>query len=180
MKSPLTKLKQHLRQHLSKKVSLDNAAFVKWFLNFYPPYLGAGVQVDSINYEQGVIYVSMPLTWYNKNIVGTQFGGSLYSMTDPFFMTLLMQRLGGDYVVWDKSAHIDFIKAGTGTVYARFSIDDQEIDTIKTLAKTGQAVFRDYTLNITDHNGNIIACVKKQVYIRLRQFSKSKAFVSRV
>lgn len=85
---------QFIKKQIFKKVTLDNANFVKLFLNFYPPYLGAGVRVDEIDYNKGVIQVSMPLTWYNKNVVGTQFGGSLYSMTDPFFMVLLMQRLG--------------------------------------------------------------------------------------
>lgn len=169
-----------IKRQINKNMSLDNAGFVKLFLNFYPPYLGAGVKVEKIDYQNGVIQVSMPLTWYNKNVVGTQFGGSLYSMTDPFFMTLLMQRLGHEYMVWDKSACIDFVKAGTGTVYAKFSIDNDEVAVIKQLAKEGQAVFRNYELNITDASGNTIAHVKKTVYIRLRAFSRSKDFKSRV
>lgn len=171
---------QFIKKQIFKKVTPDNANFVKLFLNFYPPYLGAGVRVDEIDYNKGVIQVSMPLTWYNKNVVGTQFGGSLYSMTDPFFMVLLMQRLGDEYMVWDKSACVDFVKAGTGTVYARFSIDDEEVATIQALAKDGQAVFRDYELNITDSKGDVIVHVKKTVYIRLRAFSRSKGFKSRV
>lgn len=83
-------------------------------------------------------------------------------------------------MVWDKSACVDFVKAGTGTVYARFSIDDEEVATIQALAKDGQAVFRDYELNITDSKGDVIVHVKKTVYIRLRAFSRSKGFKSRV
>lgn len=169
-----------IKRKIAKTVNLDNADFIKLFLNLYPPYLGAGVRVNTIDYQQGVIEVSMPLTRLNKNVVGTQFGGSLYSMTDPFFMVLLMQRLGDEYMVWDKSASIDFIKAGTGTVYAKFSIDDDEIATIQELAKDGQAVFREYELNITNHQGETVAHVKKTVYIRLRKFSRSKGFKSRV
>lgn len=176
MPNPLTFVKHKITTY----ARLDNAHFVKWFLNLYPPYLGAGVKVDKIDYQQGVIEVSMPLTKLNKNVVGTQFGGSLYSMTDPFFMVLLMQRLGDEYMVWDKSACIDFVKAGTDTVYAKFSIDDEEITAIKALAKDGQAVFREYELNITDHQGDAVAHVKKTVYIRLRAFSRSKGFKSRV
>lgn len=162
------------------RFDLNNPISMKHFINLYPPYLGAGVRVDEINYDKGYICVKMPLTRWNRNIVGTQFGGSLYSMTDPFFMALLMQKLGKDYVVWDKSASIDFIKAGTGTVYAKFMIDDTEVETIKELAKDGQAVFREYELNITNDKEEVIAHVKKTVYIRLRTHSKSKGFVSRV
>lgn len=161
------------------KPNLNNPISMKYFINLYPPYLGAGVQVEQIDYNKGFIIVKMPLTRWNRNIVGTQFGGSLYSMTDPFFMTLLMQKLGKDYVVWDKSASIDFVKAGTGTVYAKFVIDNTEVETIKTLAKDGKAVFRNYELSIINDKNEVIANVKKTVYIRLRAFSKSKNFVSR-
>jgi hypothetical protein len=66
----------------------------------------------------------MGLTRYNRNYVGTQFGGSLYSMVDPFYMLMLMENLGRDYIVWDKAASIDFISPGKGPVYAEFHVDD--------------------------------------------------------
>ncbi len=175
----IKKLTGSLAKQVAKKANLNSPTATRWFLNVYPPYLGAGVRVQKVDYDKGVIDVCMPLTKLNQNIVGTQFGGSLYSMTDPFFMTLLMQKLGQDYMVWDKSACIDFIKAGKSDVFARFSIDEIEIQTIKELAKDGKAVFRDYELNITDKEGEIVAHVKKTVYIRLRAFSKSKDMVSR-
>lgn len=169
----------HKVRGLNKWLGLNNPAMMKRIINLYPPYLGAGIQVERIDYKQGVIAVKMPLTRYNQNIVGTQFGGSLYSMTDPFFMLLLMQKLGHEYVVWDKSACIDFITAGVGTVYAKFVIDEEEITQIKALSRDGRALFRQYHLDIYDDDGQVVACVQKTVYIRLRQFSKSKDIVSR-
>ncbi|MDO4451054.1 MAG: DUF4442 domain-containing protein [Moraxella sp.] len=173
------KLAKTARTFAKSHFNLNNPTATKAFLNLYSPYVGAGVKVLEVNYDEGFIKVSMPLTWRNKNIVGTQFGGSLYSMTDPFFMTLLMQKLGSEYVVWDKSAYIDFIKAGTSDVFATFKIDNQEIETVKELAKDGKAVFREYEVDIVDVNGEVIAKVKKTLYIRLRAFSKSAGFVSR-
>lgn len=167
------------KQQIAKRFNLNNPTATKTFLNLYSPYVGAGVKVLEVNYDEGFIKVSMPLTWRNKNIVGTQFGGSLYSMTDPFFMTLLMQKLGSEYVVWDKSAHIDFIKAGTSDVFATFKIDDSEIEAVKELAKDGKAVFREYEVDIVDVNNEVIAKVKKTLYILLRAFSKSAGFISR-
>ncbi|ELA09077.1 hypothetical protein MOMA_01670 [Moraxella macacae 0408225] len=140
----------------------------------YAPYLGAGVRVDNIDFANHRISVSMPLTKFNQNIVGTQFGGSLYSMTDPFFMALLMNALGNEYVVWDKSASIDFIKPGTTKVTADIWVSCEEIATIKELTKDGNAVFRDYVVAIKDEHGDIVAKVDKKLYIRLRKFSKSK------
>lgn len=169
----LKPLLNHTKQYLSQVLNLNNATAVKHFLNLYPPYLGAGVRVQEIDYQKGFITVKMPLTPLNKNIVGTQFGGSLYSMTDPFFMVLLMQKLGDAYVVWDKAASIDFVKAGHGTVSATFHIDDNEIEQIKNLAQEGKPVFRTYHVDIHNDADEVIAHVEKTLYIRLRQFSKS-------
>lgn len=85
------------------------ARLMRWIMTFYPPYFGAGVRVKHISDDFRDIQVSMGLGWYNRNYVGTQFGGSLYSMVDPFFMLMLMENLGSRYIVWDKAADIDFI-----------------------------------------------------------------------
>lgn len=175
----LSSLVKTAKKELGKYFNLNNPTATRLFINAYAPYVGAGVRVTCVDYEAGVIEVTMSLTRLNKNIVGTQFGGSLYSMTDPFFMTLLMQKLGADYVVWDKSASIDFVRAGTTDVFAKFCISQDEVDTIKELAKEGAAVFRDYEVDITDTQGKVVAKVQKTLYIRLRAFSKSAGFKSR-
>lgn len=176
------RLKNQLSPIIASKLptfDINNPLFMKAMINLYPPYVGAGVKACTVDYKKGVIRVRMPLTWFNQNIVGTQFGGSLYSMTDPFFMTLLMQKLGREYVVWDKSATIDFIKAAESEVFASFAISDEEVLAIKALAKDGSPVFRHYTVKVTDKANEVVADIQKTVYIRLRAYSKSKDKVSR-
>lgn len=153
---------------------------IMWRINTYAPYLGAGVKMTELDLVKGRCSVAMPLTSLNKNVVGTQFGGSLYSMVDPFYMLLLMQMLGDDYVVWDKASHIDFVAPGKSKVTASMHISQKELATIKTLAETGSAVFRDYEIDILDEEQKIVATVTKTLYIRLRQFSGSKTQTSRM
>ena len=176
----MTIVKKVMKTAKQRLHPLQNPDVFKKMMNIYSPYLGAGIKVDQVDFKAGLIRATMPLTPLNKNFVGTQFGGSLYSMTDPFVMLLLMQKLGDDYVVWDKSASIDFIKAGSGTVSAEFHISDEEVATIKSLAQDGSAVFRDYTINICNKQGDVIAKVQKKLYIRLRAYSKSKTQSARV
>ena len=90
----------------------------KLLINHYAPYWGAGIAIDKIDLDNYAIRVKMPLTRSNRNIVGTHFGGSLYSMVDPFYMLILMHHLGNKYIVWDKSASISFLSPGRSTVYA--------------------------------------------------------------
>lgn len=153
---------------------------LKLRLNTYAPYIGAGIKIDHISLDQGLCVVSMELTTLNKNIVGTQFGGSLYSMVDPFYMLMLMHQLGSNYVVWDKSSHIDFIAPGNSKVTARMKIPSTEVITIQELAKDGEAVFREYKVDIVDDQQKLIATVTKTLYIRLRKYSKSKEQTSRI
>ena len=141
----------------------------KFLLNHYAPYKGAGIVIDKIDLANHHIRVKMPLTRKNQNIVGVHFGGSLYSMVDPFYMLLLMHHLGSRYIVWDKAATIQFLSPGRGTVYADIQLDPNEVSHIKNLAENHAPVLRNYTLNIFDEAGVRIAEVQKTLYIRRKQ-----------
>lgn len=145
----------------------------KFMLNHYSPYRGAGIVVDQIKLDDYFIRVKMPLTWRNQNIVGTHFGGSLYSMVDPFYMLILMHHLGPKYIVWDKSAAINFIAPGRGTVYADIRLDAIEVAEIRKMADGYEPVLRTYTLNVFDESGVRIAEVQKTLYIRRKKAKSS-------
>jgi hypothetical protein len=98
----------------------------KW-INFYPPLLGAGIRVLHKQSDDYTIKVQLKLTRLNFNAVGTHFGGSLYAMCDPFFMLILLEHMGRDYIVWDKAASVQFLKPGRGTVTATFHISPEQI-----------------------------------------------------
>ncbi|WP_348240556.1 DUF4442 domain-containing protein, partial [Salmonella enterica] len=68
--------------------------------------------------------------------VGTQFGGSIYAMTDPFYMLMLMNNLGPDYIVWDKAASIRFRKPGRTDLFATFEITDAELNNVRLRLET--------------------------------------------
>ena len=110
---------------------------LRFLLNCYGPYLGAGVRITDIAADWRELRVSMRLRWFNRNAVGTHFGGSLYSMVDPHVMLMLMKLLGRDYVVWDKAAQIDFVKAVKGPVRAVIRISPAEVSRIRELAADG-------------------------------------------
>ena len=111
----------------------------------------------------------MKLRWYNRNYVGTHFGGSLAAMTDPFYMLMLIHILGSEYIVWDKTSTIDFIAPGRGTVTARFSLKDEQITEIKENTATGDAYLPEFSVDIVNESGEVIATVKKTLYVRNKQ-----------
>jgi len=144
-------------------------------LNLYPPYLGAGIRVREISPDFRRVRVRMGLGWYNRNYVRTQFGGSLYSMTDPFFMLMLMQLLGRDYIVWDKAASIDFISPGKGPVHAEFRIDDELLAQIRQHTADGDKYLPELRVEVRDDEGTLVAIVHKTLYIRLKPRARQTA-----
>ncbi|WP_445114751.1 DUF4442 domain-containing protein [Acinetobacter sp. WZC-1] len=141
----------------------------KFMLNHYAPYKGAGIEIDQFDLKNYHIRVKMPLNRKNQNFVGTHFGGSLYAMVDPFYMLMLIQHLGPEYIVWDKAASINFLAPGRSTVFADIHLDAAEIEQIKSLAANNAPVYRNYSLNIVDESGLRIAEVQKTLYIRKKR-----------
>lgn len=135
-------------------------------LNAYPPYAGARIEVTHVAEDASEIRVRMPLEESNVNLVGTHFGGSLYAMVDPHLMILLIQRLGPEYVVWDRAAAIDFLRPGRGTVHASVAVSDAEVDAIRASAADGEKHLPQWTLEIVDDEGELVATVLKTLYVR--------------
>lgn len=147
---------------------MTKANRMRWMMNWYPSYIGAGVRIERFSECFHEADVSMALTRWNRNYVGTHFGGSLYSMTDPFFMLMLMHNLGNRYVVWDQAAKIDFIRPGRGRVWARFRLSEEQIDSVRAQAADGKAIRPVFTVDVCDEQGELVARVEKTLYVRLK------------
>ena len=146
----------------------DPSQALRHGVNLWPPFLGAGIRVKHIASDMKAIDVEMKLRWWNANYVGTQFGGSLFAMTDAFYMLMLMANLGRDYVVWDKAASIRYRKPGKGTVRAEFRLSDAQLDEIREKLKTLPKYEPKFTVEVKDEQGIVIAEVEKVLHVRLK------------
>ncbi len=141
----------------------------KLLINLWPPFLGAGIRVREISPDWRHIKVTLRLGLTNRNYVGVHFGGSLYAMTDPFFMLMLIQRLGKDYIVWDKDGAIDYLKPGKGTVTADFSLDEELIGEILAKTANGEKYLPKLTVDVKDASGDVVARISKTLHIRKKK-----------
>jgi len=142
---------------------------LKFGINLWPPFLGAGIRVKHIAPDYREIVISLKLRWYNRNYVGTHFGGSLAAMTDPFYMLMLIHILGKEYTVWDKTSTIDYLAPGRGTVTARFTLDDDQIAEIERETANGDPYYPEFSVDIVNESGEVIARVNKRLYVRKKQ-----------
>jgi acyl-coenzyme A thioesterase PaaI-like protein len=147
---------------------IGHERFLKW-MRLYPPYLGAGISVTQVAPDLTSLHVEMKLRPWNRNFVGTHFGGSLYSMCDPFFMVMLMMQLGGEYVVWDKSAAVDFLRPGRGTVKARFELPKAKVAELKAEVEAKGKINPTFEVTITDDDGELVARVRKILSVRKKR-----------
>jgi len=121
------------------------------------------------------VLLEIPLSWRTRNYVGTIFGGSIYSAVDPIYMLMLIRRLGPEFIVWDKSATIQFKKPGKETLHAKFVVSDEELARIRAALETQRSVDRSYTIDLKDRAGTVCATVEKLIYIRRRDPNNAKS-----
>jgi Domain of unknown function (DUF4442) len=140
----------------------------RW-INVWPPFLGAGIRVKHIAPDMKAVDIEMKLRFWNANYVATHFGGSLFAMTDAFYMLMLMANLGRDYIVWDKAARIRYRRPGKGTVRAEFRLTDAQLDDIREKLKTLPKYEPVFTVEVKDPPGTVIAEVEKLLSVRKKQ-----------
>lgn len=146
-----------------------DARLLRRGMKYWPPFLGAGISVKSLSEDFRDAVVVLKLGRLNRNYVGTHFGGSLYAMTDPFFMIMLMKNLGPEYLVWDKEGHIEYVAPGRGAVSAHFHLSENRIAEVREQAAGGGKIFPEFHVSVKDEAGVIIAKVRKTLYVRLKQ-----------
>lgn len=144
-------------------------------MNIWPPFLFAGVRVLELTDDYRHARVRLRMYPWNRNYVGTHFGGSLFSMTDPFWMLLVMHNLGRDYIVWDKAGEIEFVRPGHGDVFAEFHLTDEHLEQIREKTTDGGKALVWFDTDVVAADGSVVARVRKQIYARRKQREREQA-----
>ncbi len=141
-------------------------------VNWWLPYLFSGVRVLELADDWSSARVRLRLRWFNRNYVGTHFGGSLFAMSDPFWMLLITNSLGREYAVWDKAAEIDFVSPGKGDVFAEFKLTEDRLEEIRRLTEDGGKALVWFENEVLAADGTVVAKVRKQLYVRRKPASR--------
>ena len=145
------------------------ASFLRFMMNLWPVLRGAGIWIDYIKDDYTEMQVSLKLTFFNSNMFGVHFGGSLYAMVDPFVALLASPRLGSKYYCWDYSGKIRYVKPGLGKVSAHVVVSNEALDEIRKEAENGDKVLKKFSIAIKDEKDEIVALVDKVIYVRLKE-----------
>ncbi|TKS53676.1 DUF4442 domain-containing protein [Luteimonas yindakuii] len=142
---------------------------LRLLMNLWPPFLCTGIRVEHIDRDWRSARVALRLRPWNRNYVGTHFGGSLFAMTDPFWMLLVKESIGRDHYVWDRAGDIEFLKPGRGTVRAGFVLDNATLATMHAQTADGGKYLHWFDTDVVDDEGDVVARVRKQIYVRRKK-----------
>jgi acyl-coenzyme A thioesterase PaaI-like protein len=145
---------------------MTSHAGMRRMLNIWPPFLFSGISILEISRDFRYARVRLKKKMLTSNYVGTLFGGSLFAMTDPFYMVMVLKNLGKEYIVWDKRSEIEYVSPGKSTVYAEFHLSDEELNEIKREVATAGKYLKWFEVDIMSADGTVVAIVKKQIYVR--------------
>lgn len=151
-----------------------NAQIYKYGFNWSPMYRRSSGKLIKVSDDLMHIKIKIPLSYKNKNFVGSIFGGSLFSSTDPIYMIQLIKILGENYVVWDKNATIKYKRPARETVFCDFVFTSDEIKSIKNDVLKKREIDLVKTSNIVSKNNIIIAELTKTIYVADKEFYKAK------
>ncbi|MDD7887208.1 DUF4442 domain-containing protein [Flavivirga sp. 57AJ16] len=156
------------------KTFLTDAQIYKYGFNWSPMYRRTTAKVIKVSSNLLYVKIAIPLSIKNKNYVGSIFGGSLFSATDPIYMIQLINILGDHYIVWDKDATIRYKRPAKENVYAAFSFSSEEIENIKVQVAQNGELNLTKTVHITNKDGVVFAEVIKTIYVADKTFYKEK------
>lgn len=151
-----------------------NGQIYKYGLNWSPMYRRSTGKIIKVSPSLDYVKIKIPLSWKNRNYMGTIFGGSMLSATDPIYMIQLITILGDNYVVWDKAATINYKRPGKETLFCEFIFSAEEIIKIKKAVVNQGEIDIIKTPNIADKHGIVIAELSKTIYVADKHFYKQK------
>lgn len=155
------------RQHPLARMA-GSPARLRLLLNVWPPFLFSGIRIQHVSADFRHVRVRLAKHLLTSNYFGTQFGGAMFAMTDPFWAILVAQNLGPGYTVWDRRAEIEFLSPGRTAVTAEFTLPEDVLATLRSAAADGSKVLHWFETDVLDRAGSVVARVRKQVYVRRR------------
>ncbi|HIW95392.1 MAG TPA: DUF4442 domain-containing protein [Candidatus Corynebacterium gallistercoris] len=145
------------------------------YMSLWPPLSGSGVKMTHVSEDWSSARIELSLRWWNANMHGAAFGGTLFAMTDVMFGTLVARHLGKDYEAWTRTGTFQFLQPGRNGAYLDVEITPELSRWMKeTVAEDGYANV-PYTSVIKNKDGSIVGIGQQDLHVRPRGGGKRAA-----
>lgn len=137
-------------------------------MNLWPPLLGSGVRIAEISEDWRFARVELNLSFWNANMHGAAFGGTLYAMTDFLFGTLVARVMGFEYEAWTRTGTFQYLAPGRDGAYMEVTFtEDHEQWVRDTVAEDGYCNVA-YTCVIKNRDGSVVGIGQQDLHVRPR------------
>lgn len=138
-------------------------------LRIWPPLAGAGVKIRDVADDWSHGEVELTLGPLNRNMHGAAFGGTLFSMTDVLFGTLVMKRLGRDFEAWTRTGSFQYLNPGRSGARLMVDVDDAMVDDILRYIAADGYYNVSYTSVIRNPDGTVAGIGQQDLHVRHRK-----------
>lgn len=151
-------------------------AKAKFLLNIWPPLFGTGIRITDISDDWSTGRLELRLNALTANMHGAAFGGTLFSMTDVLFGTLVMQRMDAKkFEAWTRTGSFEFVRPGKNGAYLEVEVPDEMVEKIKRETEGGYSTVIPYTSVIRNRDGSLVGIGQQELYVRRRGRKKPPA-----
>lgn len=145
-------------------------------MNLWPPMAASGIRITYVADDWSCGRIDLKLNRVNANMHGAAFGGTLFSMTDVLFGTLVMQRLGvNQYEAWTRTGSFEYIRPGSRGAYLEVEVTDDMVEQLRAETEGGYSTVIPYTSIIRNADGSIVGIGQQDLYVRRRGGKKPPA-----
>lgn len=168
--NPLKKIRT-AQSDLAKKVTakmLEKPSTVKFGMNIWMPLAGSGIRFIEWADDNSSARVQLNLRWWNQNMHGAAFGGTLFAMTDVAFGTVAARFFGKEYEAWTRTGTFQYISPGRDGAYLDVEVTPEMAKWVKkTIAEDGYANV-PFTSIIKNKDGSIVGIGQQDLHVRPR------------
>lgn len=160
----------------NKALKFLSPSFIfKYGFNLSPMYRRSTARIVHVSEDLHQVRIRLPISYKNRNYVNSIFGGSMFAAVDPIPMIQLMNILGNDFVVWDKSAEIFFKRPAREDLFANFTFTTNELEQIRQDVKLKHEIEIIKTTELTNKSESAVFCVvRKKIYIADKLYYSNK------
>lgn len=98
----------------------------------------------------------------------------MLAATDPIYMVQLLNIIGDEFIVWDKSVEFRFRRPAKSTLSATFAFDESELNEIRAACERDGSIDIKKRVELIDEDGEVVGLGTKVLYVATRAFQKEK------
>ncbi|MGW5438496.1 PaaI family thioesterase [Nocardia asteroides] len=142
---------------------------IRRLMNLWPPFSFSGIHIEEIADDWTSVRVRLGVRWWNGNMNGKAFGGTIFAMTDPFFALMALGQLGDQYFAANTRAEIEFLRPGRRMISCEMRLPADVAARIGETALSQGASVTEHVAEVYGEDGELVARCAQSLHVSPRR-----------